>query len=213
MHGSGFFAAWQHRALRIVTIIYAIMIFIGSIVLGWHYAVDGIAGFVLALLAWAAARPIARASLRGAEGPAGVFASDQLQKPAVRRAKRSVLNRCLTPLRQACLSDGGIIMKRLIFISELSVVAGLLLLTAFFGVRLWIGLDPSSPLAWRAFLEMPDVIREPANLFYYGTGLPVAYCAAFFALATGVGIALMRATNHLRLRLVFFSTPRYWPSA
>ncbi|MCX2725646.1 phosphatase PAP2 family protein [Roseibium salinum] len=74
------FAAWQHRALRIVTIIYAIMIFIGSIVLGWHYAVDGIAGFVLALLAWAAARPIARASLRGAEGPAGVFASDQLQK-------------------------------------------------------------------------------------------------------------------------------------
>ncbi|MCX2725645.1 hypothetical protein [Roseibium salinum] len=96
-------------------------------------------------------------------------------------------------------------MKRLIFISELSVVAGLLLLTAFFGVRLWIGLDPSSPLAWRAFLEMPDVIREPANLFYYGTGLPVAYCAAFFALATGVGIALMRATNHLRLRLVFFN--------
>lgn len=33
---------------------YAFVIFIGSILLGWHYAVDGIAGVVLALIIWKA---------------------------------------------------------------------------------------------------------------------------------------------------------------
>ncbi len=96
-------------------------------------------------------------------------------------------------------------MKRLILISELGVITGLLLMTSFFFVRLWIGMDPSSPLAWQAFLEMPDLIREPANYFYYKTGLPVPYCAALFACATATGIFLLKAANHVRLRFLYFN--------
>ncbi len=61
------FAAWKNRPLRLVFLVYAILIFLGSVVLGWHYAVDGIAGFALAIPAWLLARPLARASLRGTE--------------------------------------------------------------------------------------------------------------------------------------------------
>uniref|UniRef100_UPI003D0F764E hypothetical protein n=1 Tax=Roseibium sp. TaxID=1936156 RepID=UPI003D0F764E len=96
-------------------------------------------------------------------------------------------------------------MKRLIQISEMGVVAGLLLMASFFYARIGIGLDPSSQLAWRLFLEMPDLIREPANFFYYRTGLSVPFCAALFTTATVAGIILMRAPDHLRLRFLYFN--------
>jgi membrane-associated phospholipid phosphatase len=32
--------------------IFAAAIFLGSMITGWHYLVDGLAGFVLALLCW-----------------------------------------------------------------------------------------------------------------------------------------------------------------
>ncbi|WP_428670092.1 phosphatase PAP2 family protein [Roseibium sp.] len=78
------FAAWKNRPLRIVFLVYAILIFLGSVVLGWHYAVDGIAGFALAIPAWLLARPLARASLRGTELTAvsrtsGTYAAPGLQ--------------------------------------------------------------------------------------------------------------------------------------
>jgi membrane-associated phospholipid phosphatase len=40
------------RWLGIVFIGYVLVIQIGSVILGWHYAVDGYAGILLALLIW-----------------------------------------------------------------------------------------------------------------------------------------------------------------
>jgi len=40
------------------------IIFIGSIHLGWHYAVDSIAGILLAVAFWAAAGVVARVTMR-----------------------------------------------------------------------------------------------------------------------------------------------------
>ncbi|HEY8950138.1 MAG TPA: phosphatase PAP2 family protein [Rhizomicrobium sp.] len=51
----------RNRVLGIVLWIYAAIIFIGSIHLAWHYAVDGIAGMLFAIVAWTAAGRIARA--------------------------------------------------------------------------------------------------------------------------------------------------------
>jgi len=53
--------AWQiDRRLGIAAYVYTFFIFIGSIWLGWHYAVDGYAGFAVALLSWLVAGPVAR---------------------------------------------------------------------------------------------------------------------------------------------------------
>lgn len=41
---------------RLALSLYWLVIFVGSIYLGWHYAVDGVAGLLLALLAWRLAR-------------------------------------------------------------------------------------------------------------------------------------------------------------
>ncbi|HVP83691.1 MAG TPA: phosphatase PAP2 family protein [Rhizomicrobium sp.] len=46
------------RRLGIAAFVFAALIFLGSIVLLWHYAVDGIAGAVIACLCWAAAGTI-----------------------------------------------------------------------------------------------------------------------------------------------------------
>lgn len=46
------------RRLGIAATIFALMIFLGSIVLLWHYAVDGLAAFVIAGLCWLAAGAI-----------------------------------------------------------------------------------------------------------------------------------------------------------
>lgn len=78
------FAAWPQRTLRYILLVYAVLIFIGSIVLGWHYAVDGIAGFFLAVLAWVAARSLARISMQGAELRTGAYASNACENPTNR---------------------------------------------------------------------------------------------------------------------------------
>jgi len=45
--------AWRiHRLLGIAMTIFAAMIYIGSILLAWHYAADGMAGIVIALASW-----------------------------------------------------------------------------------------------------------------------------------------------------------------
>jgi hypothetical protein len=49
--------------------IFTALIFIGSIHLGWHYAVDSIAGILLAVVFWAAAGLIARMTMRLAKSP------------------------------------------------------------------------------------------------------------------------------------------------
>ena len=41
----------EGRFVRWLTIIYALLIFIGSVTTGWHYAIDGYAAAVIALVA------------------------------------------------------------------------------------------------------------------------------------------------------------------
>jgi hypothetical protein len=48
------------RGMGIAFAVYAVAILLGSVHLGWHYAVDGYAGIVLAGLGWWIAGPIAR---------------------------------------------------------------------------------------------------------------------------------------------------------
>ncbi len=53
------FAAWKSgRRAGVVMSLYAALIFIGSVHLGWHYAVDGYAAFALAAVCWAIAGPL-----------------------------------------------------------------------------------------------------------------------------------------------------------
>lgn len=54
----------RNRLLGVMLCFYAAIIFLGSIHLAWHYAVDGIAGTTLAILFWGAAGILARASER-----------------------------------------------------------------------------------------------------------------------------------------------------
>jgi hypothetical protein len=54
-------ATWRaSRAAGIAFAVYAAVILVGSVHLGWHYAVDGYAGIGLGLLAWWGAAPLAR---------------------------------------------------------------------------------------------------------------------------------------------------------
>ena len=54
-------AAWQlSRKVGIAFAVYCAIILVGSVHLGWHYAVDGYAGLALAALCWWVAGPIAR---------------------------------------------------------------------------------------------------------------------------------------------------------
>lgn len=56
---------WRiNRKLGAAFTAFLVLIFLGSIHLAWHYAVDGIAGIALAILFWFAAGMIARASER-----------------------------------------------------------------------------------------------------------------------------------------------------
>jgi hypothetical protein len=45
-------ATWRWRALAIVLWLLTAVTFVGSLALGWHYAVDGYAGLLLAALTW-----------------------------------------------------------------------------------------------------------------------------------------------------------------
>ena len=57
--------AWQcNRKLGVAMIIYAMLIAIGSVWLGWHYAVDAYAGILIAFACWWLAAPLARWMLR-----------------------------------------------------------------------------------------------------------------------------------------------------
>ena len=47
---------WVRRGLMV----HAALIFLGSIHLGWHYAVDGYLAFALAYAVWRAMEPVAR---------------------------------------------------------------------------------------------------------------------------------------------------------
>jgi hypothetical protein len=47
---------------RMLGTLFVVSIFVGSVVLGWHYAVDGYAGIVAGLLLWSVAGQVARAT-------------------------------------------------------------------------------------------------------------------------------------------------------
>ena len=49
-----------HRGLGLALLLYGTLILAGSVHLGWHYAVDGYAGILIAMLAWWLAGPIVR---------------------------------------------------------------------------------------------------------------------------------------------------------
>ena len=54
-------AAWRvHRGLGILMTVFAALIYAGSILLAWHYAIDGIAGIAIAFMCWQLAGRIAR---------------------------------------------------------------------------------------------------------------------------------------------------------
>lgn len=58
-------ALWSFGgALRVVSSGFAALVLLGSIHLGWHYAVDGYAGILIAWAAWMAALPVSRWYLR-----------------------------------------------------------------------------------------------------------------------------------------------------
>jgi hypothetical protein len=53
-----------HRSLGWALTAYALLIFLGSVHLGWHYAVDSYAAIAIALIAWHLAGPLARLNER-----------------------------------------------------------------------------------------------------------------------------------------------------
>ena len=53
--------AWKHKVLRIAAIAFFILILISSVVLAWHYLVDGLIGIPIAATAWWIAGRILRA--------------------------------------------------------------------------------------------------------------------------------------------------------
>jgi membrane-associated phospholipid phosphatase len=53
--------AWRrHMLLGVAFAAFAICIQIGSVVLGWHYAIDGYAGALIAVVCWTVSGPIVR---------------------------------------------------------------------------------------------------------------------------------------------------------
>jgi hypothetical protein len=55
------FAVWEKGgALRALVIAHGVLIFLGSVVLGWHYAVDAYLAFALTITFWLALKPVAR---------------------------------------------------------------------------------------------------------------------------------------------------------
>jgi hypothetical protein len=55
------FAAWaKGGALRWLVTAHGVLIFIGSVMLGWHYAIDAYLSFALTIICWFALKPVAR---------------------------------------------------------------------------------------------------------------------------------------------------------
>lgn len=44
--------AWKHKTLRIIAMVFFAIILISSVVLAWHYLVDGLVGIPIAAGAW-----------------------------------------------------------------------------------------------------------------------------------------------------------------
>lgn len=64
---------WSAIVLRksvwfIFSVAFTLYIFLGSVALGWHYAVDGIAGGIAALIAFTISTPLSQKPIRSAEG-------------------------------------------------------------------------------------------------------------------------------------------------
>jgi hypothetical protein len=54
-------AAWRaSRAAGIVLYVFALMVLLGSVHLGWHYAIDAYFGYAVAIACWWVSKPIAR---------------------------------------------------------------------------------------------------------------------------------------------------------
>lgn len=73
-----FFFLWSRKYARALSLFYAvgtILILIGSVVTGWHYAIDGYVGMILAYIAYRAALLVEKDEPAGAPAPA-------LQEPA-----------------------------------------------------------------------------------------------------------------------------------
>ena len=56
--------ARKHKYLRLATILFFIVIFISSFLLGWHYAVDGLLAIPIALFGWWSAKHISQRLLK-----------------------------------------------------------------------------------------------------------------------------------------------------
>jgi hypothetical protein len=55
------FAVWaKGGTLRLLVVAHGVLIFFGSIMLGWHYAVDAYLAFALTIVFWLASKPVAR---------------------------------------------------------------------------------------------------------------------------------------------------------
>lgn len=54
------FSGGLPRVVRYLLIVHVVLVFLGSVHLGWHYAVDAYAAWAIVLIVWSAARPVAR---------------------------------------------------------------------------------------------------------------------------------------------------------
>ena len=62
--------AWQRsRIIGVLIAGYAAIIQLGSVILAWHYAVDGYVGAALAVASWASAKAILRQAPKGGAAP------------------------------------------------------------------------------------------------------------------------------------------------
>lgn len=60
------FAARSHWAIKLLAVMFALVIFVGSIHLGWHYAVDGLASAAITVVVWSACSTFVERTRRGA---------------------------------------------------------------------------------------------------------------------------------------------------
>jgi membrane-associated phospholipid phosphatase len=70
--------AWRrHVLLGVAFAAFAVAIQIGSVVLGWHYAIDGYVGALVAVICWRVSGPIVRSSPKGNDASPAKSVGDQ----------------------------------------------------------------------------------------------------------------------------------------